>query len=287
MSADTKWILLVDDEKDILDSVRELLMLTFGDKKLKIVESENGMDATSKVKNQKFDCIITDMKMPKKEGDAFIVSVRQNPFNEETPIIVLTGFPNERIVRDYRFTYLLEKPFVHNDLTDLVATQLKVGNKGERIAADMVNNIINASRSFLTAAFGTDQFGLNSPVAKKLGEPLSVEYVSIVNMYDNGIHNSFSLLTDEKDLQILSDKMKHLDKSNWEKIAYALGQSILKHAMRGMVGRGGVNASIVTYKGDEARQAMQNKKGIMIQTECEGVNLRVLACGESKLKKAG
>jgi CheY-like chemotaxis protein len=93
LGADTKWILLVDDEEEIIASVSELLKLTFGEDDLKIVEARNGMDATGKVKNQKFDCIITDMKMPKKEGDALIVSVRQNPFNADTPIIMLTAFP--------------------------------------------------------------------------------------------------------------------------------------------------------------------------------------------------
>ncbi len=286
MASETKWILLVDDEQEILDSVRELLLLTFGEDKLRIIQAQNGMDATSKVKNQKFDCIITDMKMPKKEGDAFIVSVRQTPFNEDTPVVMLTGFPNEKILSDFRFLYLLEKPFNHDQLIDLVSTQLKMGNKGDRLAADMVNNIINASKMFLTTALGTEEFEFNSPVAKKLGEPLATQYVSLLNMFDKGAHNSFYLLVSDEDLLSISSKMKNLNDTSLETIAYALGQAILSHAMKSINRQNGLKASIVTLQGQDAAKSLESKRGIMIPMVCEGVNLRVLACGEQRKKSA-
>lgn len=285
MGAVTKWVLLVDDEEEIVASVKELLLLTFGEDELKIVEARNGMDATGKVKNQKFDCIITDMKMPKKEGDALIVSVRQTPFNADTPIIMLTAFPNKKILKDFRFTYLMEKPFLHNDLTELVATQLKVGNAGDRLAADMVNNLVTAAETFLTTVIKEPEFKLESPLAKKAFEKIPVEYVSQVNMFDNGVHNSFSLLTSAEDLQKLAEHMPHLKGTPLERIGYALGQSILKHAIQGMRGRSTVNYNVHTLEGDDAGKTLNPKKGIVIPMSCSGVNLRVLASGEKKKRR--
>lgn len=286
MGVDTKWVLLVDDEADILASVRELLELSFSSEKLRIVEAHNGIDATVKVKNQKFDCIITDMKMPKKEGDAFIVSARQSAFNQDTPIIMLTGFPNKRTLKEHRFVYLIEKPFTHDSLTELVGTQLKVGNKGDRLAADMVNNLVNASKTFLTTVLKTEEFELQSPKAKRLGEKLGSGYVSQVNLYDNGVHNSFSLLVDEEALRLLSEKMENLKGTDLDRIALALGQSILKHSLRSMGGRSSVIHNILTFQGAEASEIMEGKKGILIPVSCQGVNLKILACGEKKHRSA-
>jgi CheY-like chemotaxis protein len=286
LGADTKWILLVDDEEEIIASVSELLKLTFGEDDLKIVEARNGMDATGKVKNQKFDCIITDMKMPKKEGDALIVSVRQNPFNADTPIIMLTAFPNKKILNDFRFVYLMEKPFLHNELTDLIATQLKVGNSGDRLAADMVNNLVFAAQTFLTTVLKTENFSLESPAAKKSGQELDVEFASQVNLYDNGIHNSFSLLVNKEDLIKLSEKMNSLKDTPLERIGYALGQSILKHAIKGMKKSSSINFNLYMMEGEEAKKNLQPKKGIIIPMECEGIHLRILASGEKKKARA-
>jgi len=277
-----KWILLVDDEQEIIDSLRELLQVTFGEDELRIVEARDGIQATGKIKNQKFDCIITDMKMPKKEGDALIVSVRQNPFNAETPIIMLTGHPNKKILRDVRFVYLMEKPFLHNELTDLLATQLKVGNTGERLAADMVNSLVTATTQFLGKALKSEEVVIESPVAKKNGEDAQVEYVSQVNIYDNGVYNSFSILINEEDLMNLSKTLKSIKDTPIKHVGYALGQSILKFALKDMNSSSAQNYNIHSFSKEEAGENITGKKGIIIPIRCGDVNLRVLASGDKK-----
>lgn len=282
MAFTTKWILIVDDEQEILDSVQELLTITFGEDELKIVAARDGLEAAGKVKNQKFDCIITDMKMPKKEGDALIVSVRQNPMNATTPIIMLTAFPNKRILREFRFVYLMEKPFLHNELTDLVATQLKIGNKGGRLAADMVNNLVSATTMFLESALSADDVVIDSPVAKKSGEEVDVEFASQVNIFDDGIHNSFSILIKEDDLKNLSKKLTSIKDKPSKEIGFALGQSILKFALKSMKNRGSSNYNIDSLAEKEAADNINAKRGIIIPIRCGDVHLRVLASGEKK-----
>ena len=282
LGSSQKWILLVDDEQEVLDSVKELLHLTFGEEELRVVQSKDGIEATGKIKNQKFDCIITDMKMPKKEGDALIVSVRQNPMSAETPIIMLTGFPNKRILKEFRFVYLMEKPFLHNELTDLVSTQLKIGSSGSRLAADMVNSLVSATSLFLSKSLSSEEVTIDSPAAKRTGEDIDVEYVSQVNIYDNGIYNSFSILINEDDLKNLAQKLKSIKDTPMKHIGYALGQSILKFALKDMNSSSAQNYNIHSFSKEEAGDNISSKKGIIIPIRCGDINLRVLASGDKK-----
>jgi CheY-like chemotaxis protein len=284
MISKNKWILIVDDEIEILNSVRELLMITFGEDSLKIVEATNGIDATVKVKNQKFDCIISDLKMPKKEGDAFIASVRQNLFNADTPVIVLTAFPNDKITNEHRFVYLIEKPFTHDQLTSLVSTQLKLGGGGDRLAADMVNRILAASKSFLETVYPESEFSLDTPQAKLAGEPPQCDYVSQLSFFEEGVHNSFSILLTKEFLKNLSEKRNLSNKKPIE-VASALGQSILKYSMSNGKVRG-LKYQIKNMKAEEAKPLLLPKKGIRIPMAFEDLTFEILACAEKSRKIA-
>ncbi len=283
MVFDNKWILLVDDEEDIRASVRELLKICFGEKKLKIIEASNGMEATGKIKNQKFDCIITDLKMPKKEGDALLTSVRQNPFNENTPVLILTGFPDERLLTTHRFTYMLEKPFLHDELTDLIGNQLKIGNKGDRLAADMVNCLVQSTKAFLERAMQIENVQIETPKAKKSGESIEVEFASQVNLVDDKVHNSFSLIAKKEDLENLANKMTSLQNKDPQRIALALGQSILKHALGNVHQRTGSSFNIKNLDSKSSRASLGPKKGILIPIVADNVRIEILACGEKKV----
>lgn len=81
--------LIVDDNKEIRELISDMLE-RIGVFKF-IVQAENGIDASIKLRNQKFDIIISDMQMPKKDGISFLadeISLKTiNPNN----VIVLSG----------------------------------------------------------------------------------------------------------------------------------------------------------------------------------------------------
>ncbi len=280
-----KWILIVDDEPDIIDSVRELLHLTFGEDKLKIVGSCDGSDATFKVKNQKFDCIITDMKMPKKEGDAFIASVRQNLFNSDTPVIMLTSFPNDKVLEENRFVYLVTKPYKHSELTSIVTNQLKLGGGSERLAADMVNNILASSQSFFTTLFKDSQFEVESPKAMSADAELDYQFVTQLSFYEDGIHNSFSMLFSSDCLDKIAEKTSKGDKKDSATVAKALGHSILKYSMTGKK-KSEFKHQIQTLSRQEANSDLMRKRGLIIPITCGGLRFSILACAEKKRRMA-
>ena len=77
-------ILLVDDDRDLLQVLRIALDMHG----LKVVCAFNGQEAYLKLRNESFDLIITDLKMPKMDGVDFISLVRSA---DTTPIFVMSA----------------------------------------------------------------------------------------------------------------------------------------------------------------------------------------------------
>lgn len=118
-------ILIVDDDKDILDTVASLLDTKFSSDAQK---ATNGLDAFLMCMKEEFDLIITDQKMPFMTGAAFIIATRtkKESKNKSTPIIMLSGFIDDELrknlgIQNVRF---LTKPFQSSDLFDLVRDYL-------------------------------------------------------------------------------------------------------------------------------------------------------------------
>lgn len=75
-----RWILLVEDDPDAREVLMEDLFDAFGNS-IKFVEAKDGVEATHKLTFQAFDCIITDLQMPNRDGKQFIEFVKKSPLN--------------------------------------------------------------------------------------------------------------------------------------------------------------------------------------------------------------
>lgn len=81
-------ILIVDDEKDIRESVKLLLARgNYND----IVMASDGLEALQVFQNERPDLVITDINMPNCSGLEFIKRLRDNPESALTPVIVLSA----------------------------------------------------------------------------------------------------------------------------------------------------------------------------------------------------
>ena len=110
-------ILIVDDEM----LVRNFLAETLRRKNLEITTAENGQKAISLLKNQHFDLVITDMKLPDLTGIEILKKAKE--LHPETMVIVITAFGTvENAVEAMRlgaFNYLL-KPFSPDAIEALI-----------------------------------------------------------------------------------------------------------------------------------------------------------------------
>lgn len=86
----TKYVLVMDDEKEIRDLLKEVIATNFP--LVKIIEAVDGMEALRKIANQKFNLIVCDLKMPKVDGMEVIKSL-STKYKDNKPdhIIVLSG----------------------------------------------------------------------------------------------------------------------------------------------------------------------------------------------------
>ncbi|VAW94069.1 Chemotaxis regulator - transmits chemoreceptor signals to flagellar motor components CheY [hydrothermal vent metagenome] len=79
-------ILAVDDSA----SIRQMVSFTIKGAGYDVVEANDGVDALSKAKTQKFDLVITDVNMPNMDGISLIKELRNLANYKFTPLLMLT-----------------------------------------------------------------------------------------------------------------------------------------------------------------------------------------------------
>lgn len=110
-------ILMIDKDKRLTDITKDV----FEYEGFKIITSNDGEDAMNKINIEKdFDLVITDIKMPKKDGFEIVKELRES--GNSIPIIFLTGNSNmitkekaiqsgvnEYIIKPIDFSKLIER----------------------------------------------------------------------------------------------------------------------------------------------------------------------------------
>ncbi len=105
-----KTALVVDDEEDIRRLLKSLLESSFP---VRVIETTDGSDAHVKMTRQKFDLVITDIKMPKMDGMSLVNVIRGLDLSLRPKlVIVLSAFlESEYIGKEQEHIKYLEKPF--------------------------------------------------------------------------------------------------------------------------------------------------------------------------------
>ena len=79
-------ILAVDDSS----TMRQMLSFTLQNAGHQVIQAEDGMVALNIAREQKFDLVITDVRMPNMDGITLVSELRKLPGFEATPLLVLT-----------------------------------------------------------------------------------------------------------------------------------------------------------------------------------------------------
>jgi DNA-binding response OmpR family regulator len=115
--ADQKTILLVDDDRELIEGLRALLEK----QGYKVIQANDGHQAKSVIYNQRPDLVILDMMMPRMGGYPVLEHFRGKP--DVPPIIMITA--NEGSRHKAYAEYLgvvdyIRKPFAMERLLDAV-----------------------------------------------------------------------------------------------------------------------------------------------------------------------
>ena len=113
-------ILVIDDEKNILESVK--MVLTY--ENYPVETTNNGLDGIDLFKTLKPDIVILDVKMPGFNGIEILQRIRSLPKGHHLRIIICSGWDSEALKEQAIYEgandYVI-KPIGFNELEALVA----------------------------------------------------------------------------------------------------------------------------------------------------------------------
>lgn len=115
-------VLYVEDDSCISEKTSELLKNIFHE----VATATNGEEGLEAYKNKKYDLVITDIKMPKKDGRDFIAAIRM--IDENQPIIVTSAYNDScRLMEliELGLDAFLLKPISSNNFIKTIHTQVK------------------------------------------------------------------------------------------------------------------------------------------------------------------
>ncbi len=113
-------ILVVDDEPEMLDILRQVLAAAG----YRVVTAGNGREASAELAREKFDLVLTDLLMPERDGTEVIGELRAK--YRDTPVVAMSGggrMPRGeylKIAKMFGAHAMLEKPFTNEQLLSTI-----------------------------------------------------------------------------------------------------------------------------------------------------------------------
>jgi DNA-binding response OmpR family regulator len=104
-------VLIIDDEQ----MIRELLERALNRVHFRVDTAENGPGGIAKFDRDRFDLVITDIRMPGMDGNEIAHYIKRSR-SRSTPVIGVSGTP--WLARDDAFDEVLLKPFSINALIE-------------------------------------------------------------------------------------------------------------------------------------------------------------------------
>ncbi len=123
---DIKSVLLLDDNLDLAETLKELLEM----QNFVVTAVANGAEGLREVIALDFDVIICDMMMPHMRGDMFYLAVQKTKPHLCKRFIFITGHANDRRVTDFLEkidALALFKPVLSDELIRMISLVLKRG----------------------------------------------------------------------------------------------------------------------------------------------------------------
>ena len=134
-------VLLVDDEKDFVESLAERLQL----RDFNVKTAFNGDEAINLVKENDFDVIVLDVQMPGKNGVETLKEIKK--IEQLSQVIMLTGHATVKTaiqgMKNGAFDYLM-KPTDTDELIEMINNAYHlVAEQRDKIRQAEINNILN------------------------------------------------------------------------------------------------------------------------------------------------
>lgn len=175
-------ILFVDDEPQMLTALQRV----FRGKQFDVKTANSGAEALTMLKEQPFDVIISDMRMPEMDGATFLASsIELSPFSRR---ILLTGYSDQestiRAINDGQVHQYMSKPWDNATLRETVEAEI---SEKQRIEAETPNQEEHLALQEQVASVSKELASASSFVDMAKEELLS-QYNTTIKVISNLIH---------------------------------------------------------------------------------------------------
>jgi chemotaxis protein CheX len=213
-----KSVLVVDDEADAREVLMEYLKESIPN--LLVIQADNGVDAMTKINLQKFDLVITDVRMPRMDGLALIRAAKSMLPEMKRPVnyILLSGAAEsleglgDRRSREIGNVTFLHKPFTPTEMVTVVSNLLspeirkQKAAEQERVDVSFITPFIEAVVQVLHTTAQVDV--VRESVFIRKSDELSGDISAIVAMNSNDYLGSMAISFDDKSfLQVVSSML--------------------------------------------------------------------------------
>ena len=111
MNKGKKTILVVDDEKDVANFLKDLLE----DNGYRVETATDGMEGMKKAQSMEPDLILLDLQMPEETGTGMYRKLRNKSSLKDIPVIVISGLAGRNIAVS-KSVPVLDKPPAEADI---------------------------------------------------------------------------------------------------------------------------------------------------------------------------
>ncbi len=110
-------ILIIDDNNDLLEYLKDFFMIY----NYEVILAETGDEGINKFRQYRPDIVISDMRLPDKNGNIVVKEIKE--IDKDVPIIIITGYSDKQLILSAMKNGaldLLRKPFKPKDLRYLI-----------------------------------------------------------------------------------------------------------------------------------------------------------------------
>jgi CheY-like chemotaxis protein len=223
----TKNILIVDDEKDMLLSLKEGFE-TYGEI-FSVLLAEDGEKAVDKLKENVISFVVTDLRMPRMDGFSLLIHIMTH--YPDIPVIIMTAYSRpvmERMAMKIGAVEYIEKPFRMDDLAQKIISTLEKESDGgifTSVSSGMFTQLIEMEQKTCTVRLvnrSSDQRGvlffregelLDARVNNVQGEPAALEILTwddvVLSIQDKCSQKEKKIETDFQDILIEAMRLRN------------------------------------------------------------------------------
>jgi CheY-like chemotaxis protein len=223
----TKNILIVDDEKDMLLSLKEGFE-TYGEI-FSVLLAEDGEKAVEKLKENVISLVVTDLRMPRMDGFSLLIHIMTH--YPDIPVIIMTAYSRpvmERMAMKIGAVEYIEKPFRMDDLAQKIISTLEKESDGgifTSVSSGMFTQLIEMEQKTCTVRLvnrSSDQRGvlffregelLDARVNNVQGEPAALEILTwddvVLSIQDKCSQKEKKIEADFQDILIEAMRLRN------------------------------------------------------------------------------